>query len=101
MTKKTLYDLSEAERDRIREYLALHNLKIEDLSFPSPQSARILEIIKRLQGLDGRGFAELRHIIALAGLTGIDEYKAGEMVNKLRLAGELIELSSERFRIVA
>ncbi len=100
MAKKNFYDLSELELNRIKEYLTLHNLKIEDLSFPSPQSARILEIIKRLQGLNGQGFAELRHIVALAELTGIDKYKAGEMVNKLRLAGELIETSNEQFRIV-
>ncbi len=101
MAKKNLYDLSEVELDRIKEYLALHNLKIEDLSFPKPQTARFLEIIKKLQESDGQGSAELCHIITLAELTGIDKYKAGEMVNKLRLAGELIEMSSERFRIVA
>ncbi len=93
MAKKTLYDLSEVELDRIKEYLASYNLKIEDLSFPKPQVARFLEIIKKLQGSDGQGSAELRHIVALSELTGIDKYKAGEMVNKLRLAGELYSVT--------
>ena len=100
MAKKAPEVLSESENNSIREYLATHNLKFENLVFPKPQAARLLEIIKKLQGSDSQGFAELRHIIALAELTGIDKYKAEEMVNKLRLAGELIETSSERFRIV-
>ncbi len=101
MAKKTLYDLSEVELDCIKEYLTSYNLKIEDLSFPKPQVARFLDIIKKLQGSDGQGSAELCHIIELAELTGIDKYKAEEMIGKLRLAGELVEVSSERFKIVA
>ncbi len=100
MAKKTTEVLSESENNSIREYLVTHNLKIENFSFPKSQAARLLEIIKKLQGSDGQGSVELRHIIALADLMGIDEYKAKAMVNKLWLKGELIELSSERFRIV-
>lgn len=101
MAKKNLYDLSGTELDQIKEYLASHNLKIEDLSFPKPQTARFLEIIKKLQGADDHGSAELCHIVALAELTGIDEYKAKSMVNRLWIKGELTEVSSERFKIVA
>jgi hypothetical protein len=100
MAKKILYDLSEVELTRIKEYLTLYNLKIDELSFPKPQTARFLEIIKKLQGSNNQGSAELRHIVTLAELTGIDKYKAGEMVDKLRLAGELVEVSSGRFKII-
>lgn len=100
VSKKSHYELSESESDRIKEYLSLHNLKFENLLFPMSQAPRIREIIKKLQESDGKGSANLEHIIALAELTGIEKYKAEEMVNKLRLEGELIEKSIGRFEIV-
>lgn len=101
MSKKTFYDLSELESNRIREYLTSRNLNFENLSFPKPQSARIVEIIKKLQESDSQGTANLGDIIALAEIIGIDKYKAEDMVNKLKNAGELIESRNERFKIVS
>lgn len=101
VSKKTHYDISESESDRIREYLTSRNLKFENLSFPKPQNARIVEIIKKLQESDSQGSANLRDIIALAEIIGIDKYKAEDMINKLKYAGDLMESSNERFKIVS
>ena len=98
LSKKSHYEISESETDSINGYLAKNNLKFENLLFPKPQAARIKEIIRKLSIIQGS--ANIVHIIAIAELTGIERYKAEEMVNKLSLVGELIEKSSGRFEIV-
>lgn len=101
MSKKTSYDLSESEINGIREYLTSRNLIFENYSFPKSQSERIVEIIRKLQESDTQGTANLSDIIALAEIIGIDKYKAQNMVDKLKYAGNLIEPRNERFKIVS
>lgn len=100
MPKKT-NGLSETEINRIKEYFTSRNLKFENLSFPTSQSARILEIINKLQESDTQGTANLSDIIALAEILGIDNYKAENMVTKLKDAGQLFEPRNRQFKIVS